>query len=186
MVGPNGSVVGVELDPPSATVAQRRANEAGHGNVQILNGNVAELDLPGPFDAVVGRLVLMHIPEPAMVVSRLRTFLRPEGLAVFQESHIARPWISHPASSTLERMERVRGSALARGGAAYSQMGLALRGTYLAAGLPDPQLTVDAIIGGGRGWPGYRYLEETARSLLDTWRRGRRRGGRRLRRGRSR
>lgn len=171
MVGQGGSVVGVELDPPSATVAQRRANEAGLGNVQILNGNVAELDLPGPFDAIVGRLVLMHIPEPAVILSRLRTFLRLGGLVVFQESQVSRQWISHPASPTLERMERIRISALASGRAAYGPMGLALRGTFLDAGLPDPKLTVDAIIGGGSGWPGYRYLEQTARSLLDTWRR---------------
>jgi ubiquinone/menaquinone biosynthesis C-methylase UbiE len=169
MVGPTGSVVGVELDPPSASVAQRRAREAGFENVQILAGDVATLDLPGPFDAAVGRLVLMHVPDPAAVLTRLRTLLRPSGLIVFQESQVSLPWISHPASPTLEQVERVRVAAIASGRAAYGQMGLALRSTYLRAGLPDPRLTVDAIIGGGPGWPGYRYLEETARSLRDTW-----------------
>jgi SAM-dependent methyltransferase len=169
MVGPQGSVTGVELDSPSAAVAQRRAGEAGNENVQILTGDVATLELPGPFDAVVGRLVLMHISDPVAVLARLRTVLRPGGLVVFQESQIERPWISYPRSPTLEQVERVRTGALATGRAAYGQMGLALRGTYLGAGLPDPQLTVDAIIGGGTGWPGYRYLEETARSLRDTW-----------------
>ncbi len=169
MVGSSGSVAGVELDPPSAAVAQGRARETGLANVEVHSGDVATVDLPGPFDAIVGRLVLMHLPDPVAVLARLRTFLRPGGLVVFQESQVSRQWISFPPSPTLERVERVRIAALASGRAAYGQMGLALRGTYLRAGLPEPRLTVDAIIGGGPGWPGYRYLEETARSLLDTW-----------------
>jgi len=169
MVGSSGSVVGIELDPPSVAVAERRAREAGFANVEILSGDVGTIDLPGPFDAAVGRLVLMHLPAPVAVLARLRTFLRPGGLVVFQESQLSRPWISFPQSPTLERVERVRIAALASRRAAYDQMGLALRATYLGAGLPDPRLTVDAIIGGGPGWPDYRYLEETARSLLDTW-----------------
>src|SRR5690242_11241094 len=64
IVGPAGSVTGVELDPPSAALAQRRTEEAGLGNVRVLTGDVAEVDLPGPFDAAVGRLVLMHLLDP--------------------------------------------------------------------------------------------------------------------------
>jgi 2-polyprenyl-3-methyl-5-hydroxy-6-metoxy-1,4-benzoquinol methylase len=171
MVGPAGSVVGVELDQPSAEHAERRAHQSGFTNVEIRTGDVATLDLPGPFDAIVGRLVLMHLADPAAVLSRLRTFLRAGGLVVFQEMHGSRRWISFPPSPALEGMERVRSSALATGRAVFGEMGLALRDTFLRAGLPDPKLTVDAIVGGGPGWPGYGFLEETARSLLDTWRR---------------
>ena len=55
LVGPAGSVVGVELDTPSAETARRRAEDAGIGNVEFLSGDVATLELPGPFDAAVGR-----------------------------------------------------------------------------------------------------------------------------------
>jgi len=171
MVGPAGSVVGVEVDPPSAEVAQRRANEARHEHVEILTGDVATLQLPGPFDAIVGRMVLMHIADRSAVLSRLLTFLRPGGLVVFQEMQGSRRWISFPRSPALEGMERVRSAALATGRAVFGEMGLDLRATFLRAGLPDPHLTVDAIIGGGPGWPGFRFLEETARSLHDTWKR---------------
>jgi hypothetical protein len=50
-------------------------------------------------------------------------------------------------------------------------MGLALRGSLLDAGFPDPHLTTHAIVGGGHGWAGYRYLEQTVRGLLPMWRR---------------
>jgi hypothetical protein len=32
--------------------------------------------------------------------------------------------------------------------------------------LPDPQLRLDAPVGGGENWPGYAYVVDTVRSLL--------------------
>ena len=169
MVGPRGSVLGVELDPPSADVARSRAAATGSRNIEILVGDVATLDLPGPFDAVVGRLVLMHLADPVSVLARLRGVLHPDGIVAFQEAHLASPWLSFPASPTLERVQRVREDALAKGWAANPHMGLALREAFLRAGLPDPHLIAEAMIGGGVGWAGYRYLEQTVRSLLPMW-----------------
>ena len=45
-------------------------------------------------------------------------------------------------------------------------MGPKLFGTFLAAGLPAPQVRRDAPVGGGSGWPGYGYVADTVRSLL--------------------
>jgi SAM-dependent methyltransferase len=159
-------------------VAERRAREAGFANVEILSGDVGTIDLPGPFHAAVGRLVLMHLPDPVAVLARLRrscaragwwSSRRPRGRAGGSRSRRHRP-----------SSGRVRIAALASRWAAYDQMGLAPRGTYLGAGLPDPRLSVDAIIGGGPGWPGYRYLEEPAQHVAARRRRGcAGRGGRR-------
>jgi SAM-dependent methyltransferase len=171
MVGPTGSVVGVELDPATAEAAGRRVAEAGAGNIEIVAGDVATLQLPGPFDAAVGRLILMHVPDPVSVLTRLRAVLRPDGVVAFQETHLACPWLSTPGSPTLEHVERVRQEALAKRYAAYAHMGLALRGAFLDAGFPEPQLTTHVMVGGGPGWPGYRYIEETVRGLLPMWHR---------------
>ena len=32
--------------------------------------------------------------------------------------------------------------------------------------MPDPQLRLDAPVGGGENWPGYAYVVDTVRSLL--------------------
>jgi hypothetical protein len=45
-------------------------------------------------------------------------------------------------------------------------MGSKLHRTYLDAGLRDPQLRLDAPVGGGADWPGYAYVADTVRSLL--------------------
>jgi hypothetical protein len=45
-------------------------------------------------------------------------------------------------------------------------MGLRLPSTFVAAGLPFPQLRLEAPAGGGLDWPGYTFVAETLRSLL--------------------
>ena len=45
-------------------------------------------------------------------------------------------------------------------------MGSKLYRAYLDAGLPAPQLRLDAPLGGGEDWPGYAYVADTVRSLL--------------------
>jgi hypothetical protein len=37
---------------------------------------------------------------------------------------------------------------------------------FVEAGLPSPQLHVEAPVGGGPDWPGYDYVTATLRSLL--------------------
>jgi len=44
-------------------------------------------------------------------------------------------------------------------------MGPKLFAAFLAAGLPAPQLRLEAPAGGGPDWPGYVCLAETVRSL---------------------
>jgi len=124
-----------------------------------------------PFDAAVGRLVLIHLPDVVATLTRLRGLLRPGGLAVFPEPHAILPWVSVPASPSLAEMDGVRRSALATGRAVHPDLGLGLRAAFLQAGFQHPDMVVDGMVGGGAGWPGFRYLEETARSLLPSWRR---------------
>jgi hypothetical protein len=76
--------------------------------------------------------------------------------------------MSHPESPTLQASERVRLDA-ARRVRATMHMGLDLRGTFLRAGLGEPDLRTEALTGGGPGWPGFELIASTARSLLPTW-----------------
>src|SRR5215211_6187520 len=51
MVGPTGSVVGVDVYPAILETARRRAQAAGHTNVTFLAGEVREVPLDDDFDA---------------------------------------------------------------------------------------------------------------------------------------
>ena len=100
-----------------------------------------------PFDAVLGRYVLQHQPDPATMLRQLAGHLRPGGLIVFQEidwSGVA----SVPPVPTYELcrdrvMETLRLSGSER------HMGTRLYSAFLGAGLPVPTMRLEALIGGG-------------------------------------
>ncbi len=90
LVGDAGHVLGVDRDPRALAAARERAHELGLSNVAFAEADVGALSrdhapFDAPFDAVVGRRVLMYQPDPAAAVRRLAALLRPGGLMVFQE-----------------------------------------------------------------------------------------------------
>src|SRR5262245_37248026 len=63
LVGPSGEVVGVERDESSIERARERVRTAGFRNVIFRQADATEISEEGPFDAVVGRFILMYIPD---------------------------------------------------------------------------------------------------------------------------
>jgi len=91
LVGPDGHVTGVDRDDAALDRALDRARGAGLGNVEFVVGDLdAEVLPPGPFDAVVGRRVLMYLPDPRRSLRALGRVARAGGLIVFQEHDSAR------------------------------------------------------------------------------------------------
>jgi ubiquinone/menaquinone biosynthesis C-methylase UbiE len=88
-VGPGGSVVGIDSSLTALDTARHRADRHKIGNVSFLEADVRTLDpttdLAGPFDAVVGRLVLLYVDDPVDVVRRCATALRPGGVLLAME-----------------------------------------------------------------------------------------------------
>ena len=81
IVGPAGSVVGVDLADDALERAERRAHARGLGNVTLAHADVSDAAL-GTFDAVVGRLVLLYAPDPAAVLRHHAQRLAPGGVLV--------------------------------------------------------------------------------------------------------
>jgi|HubBroStandDraft_1064217.scaffolds.fasta_scaffold16182_3 ubiquinone/menaquinone biosynthesis C-methylase UbiE len=82
LAGPDGHVVGIDRWPEALARARLRAGQAGLPQVQFVEGDIRDPAPGGPFDAIVGRLVLMHLPDPVTVLRRQATVLRPGGLMV--------------------------------------------------------------------------------------------------------
>jgi SAM-dependent methyltransferase len=82
LVGPDGSVVGVDRSPDALARARLRAGQRGLAQVRFVEGDVNDPAPGGPFDAVVERLVLWTVPDPAALLRRQATVLRPGGLVV--------------------------------------------------------------------------------------------------------
>jgi ubiquinone/menaquinone biosynthesis C-methylase UbiE len=96
MVGPTGSVTGIDQSTDVVRMARQRTGEEKTGNVSF---EVATL--PGPaglenFDAVIGRYILVHQSDPAGFLRQIAKCLRPGGLIVCHEAYPRFPICSSP------------------------------------------------------------------------------------------
>jgi SAM-dependent methyltransferase len=88
LVGPAGTVLGVDAAAEIIAVARTRAADQGLDNVRFESTAVADISLDEPVDAVVGRLILMHLPDPVATLRHLASMVRPGGRIAFCESDI--------------------------------------------------------------------------------------------------
>lgn len=78
LVGEAGRVVGIDNSPRLLEIASGRASALAH--VTFVEGDVRTWRSDESFDAVVGRLILFHLPEPVAVLRHHLAALRPGGL----------------------------------------------------------------------------------------------------------
>jgi SAM-dependent methyltransferase len=167
-VGPSGSVVGLDSSPTALETARRRADRNKIGNVSFLQGDVRTLDpatdLGGPFDAVVGRLVLLYVDDQVEVVRRCTRALRPGGVLVAMEYDMTASGSLPAQPLTTQVMEWIT-SAFER--ARHDPaLGPKLRGILSAAGLVGPVcLGVQSYLEPDDP-AGPRLLASTTRTLL--------------------
>ena len=169
MVGPSGTVVGVERNPTTLDIARARVASVGWSNVTFLVGDVESIQLDGEFDAIVGRLVLMYLRSPAATLHKLAKHLLPGGIVAFQEPdlvpEITLPVPAHPSCHLWEQTCYWIVEVFRRTGASI-RMGMEMYTAFLDAELPSPYMQCGAMIGAGADWFGYDYLAGLVRSML--------------------
>lgn len=147
LVGPTGSVVGVDRSCETVALARERARLKGLANVSFECADPQQnLAVGNDFDALVGRLVLMYLPSPAVILRRLVRHLRPGGIVAFQEINTLGARTVPPIPSHEQAQIWIRETFLRSG--VEIQMGPKLHAVFRAAGLPAPQMRVDGLIGG--------------------------------------
>ena len=78
-VGPNGSVIGLDLAEQMLAAARRKATTLGLSNVTFRTGDVTALSFEAnSFDAVTSRFCLMFLPEIPKAAAEILRVLRPE------------------------------------------------------------------------------------------------------------
>lgn len=167
MVGPAGEVVGVDRNPAVLDVARARAEAAGFAHLTFRAGGVETAVAPGEtFDAVVGRLILMYLPDPIATLRDLAARLRPGGIVAFCEFNLTPESVrAYPPLPLFDQCCVWLQAAFQYAGA-ETQMGDKLHQTYCAAGLPGPRLAFAAYASGGSDWGGYTVYAEVLRTLL--------------------
>jgi len=161
LVGPTGSVLGVDAAPEMVALARARAAEQGLTAAQFTQAAIGAIALDEPVDAVIGRLILMHLPDPAATLRHLASFVRPGGVIAFSENDITG---AHGIPDS-PLFRRVTGGIVR----AFEAMGLSPRfGTTLHtifadAGLGAPRLVLGTPIGTAADTDILAYLAEVWR-----------------------
>jgi SAM-dependent methyltransferase len=98
LIGSAGEVVGIDQSTESVAKATVRAGERGLSNVRFVVGDIHDQAPDGPFEAIVGRLVLMYVPDPAAVLRTQAALLRAGGVVapIEFDLHSARSLPSTP------------------------------------------------------------------------------------------
>jgi ubiquinone/menaquinone biosynthesis C-methylase UbiE len=153
MVGPKGRVLGIDSNPDAVCSASVRASAASLGNVEFRIADIRDTGLDEQFDIVFGRFVLMYQQNPASVLINLKRGVRAGGRIAFIEPDYsgARSLETLPLfKDVLDKVERTMQMA-----GADTRMGLRLYRTFCDAGLPEPELRLSAVVGGGNNFGGY-------------------------------
>jgi SAM-dependent methyltransferase len=166
LVGPTGSVLGIDLDPGVLTVARQRADETGLSRVTFQESAVDSFAATEPFDAVVGRFVLMYLADPVATLSHVSKLLRTGGLLVVQEPDFGVGVTTWPTVALWQQVTYWIGETFHRGGV-HSDIGGKLYHLFRRAGLPGPTLLEHVSAGGGEVMrPFCENRAEIVRSLL--------------------
>ena len=164
LVGPSGSVVGIDRNPEVLAIARERAQAAGLRNVAFEETSAEAFASEGLFDLVVGRYILIHQPDPASLLRTAARLVKPSGSIAFHEVRLRQKCDSVPNVPLFELIEKLIRMAFSYALSNYD-VGDRLVQCFSDAGLPHPKLFSETPIWNGAD-ASCSWLVDTLRSLL--------------------
>jgi ubiquinone/menaquinone biosynthesis C-methylase UbiE len=147
LVGPEGSVVGVDLDGEALKFAGERRASQGGANVEFRQSDARSADSGRLFDAAVGRLVLLYMNDPTEALRQIAERVRPGGIVAFQETVTRNGIGAATTQPALSRLNELLWETFERSGAC-PDFGEELYWRMLDAGLePDPKPFAEIPLG---------------------------------------
>jgi protein-L-isoaspartate O-methyltransferase len=151
LVGPSGSVLGIERDADSIKFADARVAAAGLKNISFSQSDISQLQTEKQFDAAVGRFILQFLPDPVSVIRSLAACVRPGGVIAFHEPQ----W--QPYQDLLRQLPLVHACAHAvrstmQSSGVRTDSGLSLHNVFQQACLPAPNMRIEMILGAQPGF----------------------------------
>ena len=145
IVGDAGEVVGVDRDRGAVEAARDDARERDASRVSFVVGDFSTPPTDRPFDAVVGRRVLMYQRDQVDAVRQVARALRKGGIVVFQEHDSTMVPASAKPLPLHEQVERWIWQTVEKEGANI-HMGFELASVLEEAGLVVEEVRAEAVI----------------------------------------
>ena len=140
MVGPTGSVVGIDTDRAELDLVVRECADRDISNVDLEVGDASALAADAEYDVVYSRFLLEHLPEPVEALKRMWRAVRPGGVLVSQDADFEGAF-AEPPHPGFDFWRYAYQETLRRNGG-DPLCGRRLHALFLAAGIPDPHLSV--------------------------------------------
>jgi SAM-dependent methyltransferase len=165
LVGSTGSVVGIDRSQEVLAVASERAQLAGLRQIRFEQASVQTFSSDEPFDLVIGRYILIHQSDPVDFLRSAARLVKPEGCIAFHEIRLVQTVDSLPYVPLWQLagnlVEMACQSALP-----HYNVSNRLIECFSEAGLPQPHLSCETLVGGGVDSPLYAWMAETLQSFL--------------------
>ena len=156
LVSSHGYVIGVDRSPAAVERAKTRAIRRNIHNLSFAVGDPASMHFDRPFDAIIGRFVLMYQDDPATSPRNMTRHLREGGLVAFK--NLTR-LDAAPGQPFLFFDEAARWLAEGlRSSGARPELGLEMHSLFVDCGLPAPRMCMDALVSGEGDSPVYKLL----------------------------
>ena len=162
LVGPSGSVIGIDRNSQVLAIARERAQAAGLRHLAFQEASAETFVDDAPFDLVIGRYILMYQSDPVALLRAAARLLKHGGCMAFHELRLRQKCHSVPRVplfQVVEKLIRMAFPALPNYDA-----GDRLIQHFCDAGLPLPKLFCETPIWGGADIP-LSWLVDTLRSL---------------------
>jgi SAM-dependent methyltransferase len=140
LVGPGGSVIGIDMDPTKIDTARREAAARRVPNVSFRVADATHGDVEGPFDVVYLRFLLTHLKQPESLLARLRPLVRPGGRIVVEDIDF-RGHFCHPQNRAFQRYVELYTQVVRRRGC-DPEIGPRLPSLLLEAGFGEVGMNV--------------------------------------------
>lgn len=165
MVGPTGSVVGIDPNPVALALARDRARDAGHPGITFHEAIAENYADPAMFDLAIGRYVLMHQADPAVLIRAAASRVRMGGVVAFHEVGVFGTFEMRPSvplwQQSLDLIREAFFSVLPHPDTAGR-----LIDHFQRAGLGQPTVLCEMLVAGGTDSAAYAWVAETLRSVM--------------------
>jgi SAM-dependent methyltransferase len=107
LAGPEGEVVGVDLDEVKLGLARDEARAAGVANVSYRVGDVHDLPTDSAFDVVYARFLLSHLRDPMRALRAMIAAARPGGVVAIEDIDFSVSGFCHPESEAYRHLWQI-------------------------------------------------------------------------------